>query len=105
MKVETGAFVARRNGKAFVTGNSGFPKSLNVSKALDRMAGAQREKVQPNQQPAYQRSIGNTRPWMDDPNHKIDGPDPVTESAHQWNGWGSALKPAWEPVVIARKPC
>lgn len=83
---------------------SGFPKSLNVSKALDKMAGAKREKVQPNQQPAYQRSIGNTRPWMDDPNHKIDGPIPVTEAASQWNGWGSSLKPAWEPIIVGTKP-
>ena len=43
--VSTGAFVARRNGKVFITGNSGFPKSLDVSKAIDRAAGAEREVV------------------------------------------------------------
>jgi len=83
---------------------SGFPKSLDVSKALDKAAGAKREKVQPGNPPAYQRSIGNTRPWMDDPHHKIDGNEPITDAARQWQGWGTALKPAWEPILLARKP-
>jgi len=37
--VSTGAFVARRNGKIFITGNSGFPKSLNIGKAVDKTIG------------------------------------------------------------------
>jgi len=41
--VSTGAFVARRNGKTFITGNSGFPKSHNISKAIDKLKGAERE--------------------------------------------------------------
>ena len=45
VKVPTGAFVARRNGMAFVTGNSGFPKSLNVGKKLDQMEHERREKA------------------------------------------------------------
>ena len=40
LTVPTGAFVVRRNGKVFVTGNSGFPKSMDVSKAIDKAAGA-----------------------------------------------------------------
>ena len=43
--VSTGAFVARRNGKVFITGNSGFPKSLDVSKAIDKAAGAERDVI------------------------------------------------------------
>lgn len=83
---------------------SGFPKSLDVSKAIDREAGAVREKVQPGNTPTYQRSAGNHGPWMDDPDHKIDSNNPVTESAKQWSGWGTALKPALEPITMARKP-
>ena len=45
---------------------SGFPKSLNVSKAIDKAA--------------------------------------ATEEAKEWEGWGTALKPAWEPIIVARKP-
>ena len=49
---------------------SGFPKSHDVSKGIDKM----------------------------------QGDDPVTDDARQWQGWGTALKPAWEPIVLARKP-
>lgn len=83
---------------------NGFPKSLDVSKALDRMAGADREKCQPRNSPTYQRSIGNSRPWMTEPGHQIDGPVPVTPDAQRWQGWGSALKPSHEPMCLARKP-
>lgn len=84
---------------------SGFPKSHNVSKAIDRHLGSRDAKVTVNADaPAYQRSVGNTRPWMDDPNHQIDGPDAATPEAAEWDGWGTALKPAWEPIVLARKP-
>ena len=82
----------------------GFPKSLDISKAIDKAAGAEREKIQPGTPPAYQRGIRNTRPWMDDPEHKIDGPVPATEAAKLWNGWGTALKPSWELIVVAMKP-
>lgn len=45
VKVPYGAFVARRNGKIFITGNSGFPKSYNISKGIDNKFGAEREVV------------------------------------------------------------
>ncbi len=67
VRVPTGAFVARRNGKIFITGNSGFPKSHSVGKAIAKI------------------------------------PD-TTAAAKQWEGWGTALKPSHEPVVVARKP-
>lgn len=54
---------------------SGFPKSLDVSKAIDRAAGAEREV-----------------PEM-----------PSTDEAAQWAGWGTALKPSFEPIVVGRK--
>src|SRR5699024_2542394 len=59
LTVPTGAFVVRRNGKVFVTGNSGFPKSHNVGKST---------------------------------------------AADEWDGWGTALQPAFEPIVLSRKP-
>lgn len=34
LQTETGAFVVRRNGKAFISGNSGFPKSMNIGKSI-----------------------------------------------------------------------
>ncbi len=98
VKVPTGAFVAVRNGMAFVTGNSGFPKSHDISKAIDKMAGAEREILGRNP---------NTRECVNDifemkGSNKITAP--ATEEAKQWEGWGTQIKPAHEPICLARKP-
>lgn len=60
---------------------SGFPKSLDVSKAIDKAVGAERV-------PKTVRSATST----------------VPPEAAQYQGWGTALKPAFEPIVVARKP-
>ncbi len=83
---------------------SGFPKSHDVSKGIDKAAGAERELVKPRSVISHQRSIGNRRPYMDDPDHMTVSDEPVSDDAKQWQGWGTALKPAWEPIVLARKP-
>ena len=88
---------------------SGFPKSLDVSKAIDKAAGAERGKVRhPSAATAYSSKAGNHRPWMDEAAalgyREVDGDTPATPAAQQWQGWGTALKPAHEPIVVARKP-
>ena len=83
---------------------TGFPKSHDISKAIDKAAGAVREKVAPRSVIAHQRNVGNHRPYMDDPNHMTDSDTPATPEAAKWQGWGSALKPAFEPILLARKP-
>ena len=82
---------------------SGFPKSLDVSKAIDKAAGAEREVIgfgdvgrASNVQPFSQGELGATD------TRAITAP--ATEAARQWQGWGTALKPAHEPIVVARKP-
>jgi site-specific DNA-methyltransferase (adenine-specific) len=92
---------------------SGFPKSLDVSKAIDKAAGAQREVVgtklgQPgyslapsnNDHRTYSKGLGNTS----DPTRECEVTAPATDAAQQWAGWGTALKPGYEPIVVARKP-
>ena len=85
---------------------SGFPKSHDVSKGIDKAAGATREVVG-----TEKRQRGGS----DDPtqsrgrNYRLAGGEidvtiPATEAARQWEGWGTALKPACEPIVLARKP-
>jgi DNA modification methylase len=88
---------------------SGFPKSLDVGKAIDKAAGAKRtEKVwidkyhdggnrQTQEKGSTQISFGC------DANFNLKEL-PVTPLARQWDGWGTALKPAHEPIVMARKP-
>jgi site-specific DNA-methyltransferase (adenine-specific) len=90
---------------------SGFPKSLDVSKAIDKAAGAEREKVRVKPRPETSGTMSgkaDTRPWIEKSRelgyHEVDGNIPATESARQWSGWGTALKPALEPITMARKP-
>ena len=90
---------------------SGFPKSLDVSKAIDKAAGAEREKIQHKARPITSGTMSgkvDTRPWIEKSRltgfHECDGLVPVTDEAKQWQGWGTALKPAMEPITMARKP-
>ena len=82
----------------------GFPKSLDISKALDKTAGAARQVVGRRSQPdirgdSYQNRQRHGRAG----NVEILDTIPATELAKRWNGWGSSLKPAWEPIVLAMK--
>jgi len=78
---------------------SGFPKSHNVSKAINKAAGAEREVV-------GSKVTGKARTDEGWQGGQQDVPitAPATDSAKQWDGWGTALKPAHEPIVVARKP-
>lgn len=189
VEVPWGAFVARRNGKIFITGNSGFPKSLNIGKAIDKTSGKMgvsvknlkielirlfdkcgKTRVQIDKECgfrasnylAFDKDGKQPDPWvgilpsgdkwnkikkvigcddeMDDEINAfyaeaereiletktkarangqkfalptmgaeteyidIDITAPATPEAQQWDGWGTALKPAWEPIIVARKP-
>jgi site-specific DNA-methyltransferase (adenine-specific) len=78
---------------------SGFPKSMDISKAIDKAAGAKRKVI-------GQRDVG---PDIRGDNFHRDGgmrmiadiTAPATDAAKQWSGWGTALKPAYEPIVLA----
>ena len=82
---------------------SGFPKSMDVSKAIDKALGAERELVKPKSVINHQRDLGNRRPYMDDPDHMTVSDVPASAAA-AWSGWGTALKPSFEPAVFDRKP-
>ena len=100
VEVPSGAFVAWRNGKIFITGNSGFQKSLDISKQLDKAAGKEREVVGKN--PNARATCGNINICKKNGSGTITTPS--TEEAIQYNGFGSALKPSHEPILLARKP-
>lgn len=87
---------------------SGFPKSHDISKAIDRGTGAEREIV--GEGPYAAR---RPRHRVKAKNAYSDGVGdygsslitaPATPEAAQWQGWGTALKPAWEPIIVAMKP-
>jgi len=89
---------------------SGFPKSLDVSKAIDKAAGAERERIDgPKSGGMAALNKGNADQGYRDDAYYEDGNkmlsnEAVTEAAKQWDGWGTALKPALEPITVARKP-
>lgn len=75
---------------------SGFPKSLDISKAIDKAAGIWRGKA---------GDILSENDSMSAPNYeRTDKGEPITPEAKQWEGWGSALKPAVECWWLCRKP-
>jgi site-specific DNA-methyltransferase (adenine-specific) len=89
---------------------SGFPKSLDVSKQIDKAAGAEREVVGV-QRRSQVASDGWDRPWKHEAMKNAGSTiaefnitAPATAAAQQWQGWGTALKPAHEPICVARKP-
>lgn len=88
-----------RDQLAWVYGQ-GFPKSMDVSKAIDRAAEAEREVV------GIAGKSGSSRSCMagDFAGGEYMATAPATDAARQWQGWGTALKPAWEPICLARKP-
>ena len=92
---------------------SGFPKSLNVSKAIDAHFGAERKvletKVSKSGGMAHimkTNSEQGYRPndYYEESGNVIEVTEPATDDAKKWDGWGTALKPAHEPICVARKP-
>lgn len=83
---------------------SGFPKSLDVSKAIDKAAGAEREVIGFDAAAAKRTAAIGTNAFGDYKGQTGDVTAPATEAAQQWQGWGTALKPAHEPICVARKP-
>ena len=87
----------------------GFPKSHNVGKAIDKAAGAERE-IKASGRPVKRMIPGAdqsaTGSWIKDNGREFvpTVTAPATPEAQQWDGWGTALKPAIEPIVLARKP-
>ena len=89
---------------------SGFPKSLNIGKQIDKLQGNERkvvgEKIRGDVQKAKEKGAG----YLSDPANRNNtkqfgyGKEEITKGNSEWEGWGTALKPACEPIVVARKP-
>lgn len=88
---------------------SGFPKSLDVSKAIDKAAGAERPVVATREEHDITRPRGGGNERLmtsagDRETRSVSVTAAATPEAAAWSGWGTALKPAHEPIVLARKP-
>jgi len=78
---------------------SGFPKSHNIGKAVDKKLGNDREVV--GEMRAGKTALGQNSGWN---SHNNITEIEITKGNSEWEGWGTALKPAHEPIVMARKP-
>lgn len=93
---------------------SGFPKSRNASKAIDQELGAERKVVgrrtdgpsswMIDQKLEHRANGGTGLGYADGSGKEYDVTAPATREAAAWEGFGTAVKPAWEPLVLARKP-
>jgi len=86
---------------------AGFPKSLDISKAIDKMKGAKREVVgtvagMGKQNPEWNGTAQGRAENSFKPEYDLTKPS--SDEAKKWQGWGTALKPAWEPILCFRKP-
>ena len=84
---------------------SGFPKSHNIGKAVDKLQGNEREAIEPTGRYKYSFA-DNTGKFVncrdsDKSERKDVG---LTKGTSEWEGWGTALKPAMELWTLARKP-
>ncbi|QGG47679.1 DNA methyltransferase [Heliorestis convoluta] len=87
---------------------SGFPKSMDISKGFDKRAGVERhiigQRGVPDKRNGHGRAYGSSLFAGEKTGtviHYIG--EPTTELAKQWDGWGTSLKPAHEPIILARK--
>lgn len=77
---------------------SGFPKSLDISKAINKSLDTEREVI-------GKGKSSKTAIWCESGDMgEFNITKPATDQAKQWQGWGTALKPAYEPFILARKP-
>jgi DNA modification methylase len=90
-----------RDQLAWVYG-SGFPKSLDVSKAIDKKLGYEREVI--GMQSCAATAVGTFGNYDVGDRVQIPITAPASPEAQAWDGWGTNLKPAMEPIVLARRP-
>ena len=87
---------------------SGFPKSLNIGKAVDKLQGNEREDLGLKTSASYPDSDGvahyKNRKQSEGSQVSTGGMPRLTKGTSDWEGWGTALKPALEPITVARKP-
>jgi len=83
---------------------SGFPKSLNIGKAVDKLQGNEREVIVSNRHTTFTGGTGNSFTTGMNGVDLETGKTLTSKGTSEWEGWGTALKPALEPITVAKKP-
>ena len=80
---------------------SGFPKSMDISKQIDKHLGIEREIIGKKEKRGGMKATFGGSEYKES---ALNITEPATDLAKQWQGWGTALKPSFEPIIVARKP-
>lgn len=80
---------------------SGFPKSMNIGLAIDKKLGVESEVVGTAFKGSSPLAGNHKGTWADG---QKDGEYEIKKAQNEWQGWGTCLKPAYEPIIVARKP-
>ncbi len=98
---------------------SGFPKSMNIGISLDKKNGVESKVIGQNQdilakqakdlREGHRKIVDSLNAGADERNNgfisvSADVKEPVSEDGKKWKGWGTCLKPSFEPIIVARKP-
>lgn len=81
---------------------SGFPKSMNIGLAIDKKNGVESKVIGENKN--YREFSGKKGYLGESTFRQTEGMKYKKEAQNEWQGWGTALKPAYEPIIVARKP-
>lgn len=83
---------------------SGFPKSMNIGLAIDKKNGVESEIVGTGKSGTTSKGFNDYQYRIDAGIYSTSGEYEIKKASNKWNGWGTAIKPAFEPVIVARKP-
>ena len=83
---------------------SGFPKSLNIGKAVDKLQGNERKVLGRDSSAYRENAIKNNTNFTHNAGFKPEGSGLITKGTSEFEGFGTSLKPALEPITLARKP-
>ena len=83
---------------------SGFPKSMNIGLAIDKKNGVESKVVGKSKSGSTSKAFNLNEQQREAGTGILAGEYDVKEAQNEWNGWGTALKPSFEPIIVARKP-
>ena len=83
---------------------SGFPKSMNIGLAIDKKNGVESEVIGIGQSGSSDTHTRTMNSETKDGKSAFGGEYEIKRATNKWNGWGTCLKPSFEPIIIARKP-
>ena len=83
---------------------SGFPKSMNIGLAIDKKNGVESKVVGKSKSGNTSKAFNLNEQQREAGTGILAGEYDLKEAQNEWNGWGTALKPSFEPIIVARKP-